>query len=287
MVGLIFADGHVHSNPIKGMGIATIGKKFRDAGGWFMALVSLPPHSLGFNNTFDDYLKTFEVLINECKIAKELGLKVMCFAGIHPSAIENEISRDSKHGGKVLEKALGVVDHIAKLIREGIVDGFGEIGRPHYKAIPEAFVVNNIVMMYTLTLAKDLSAPVHLHLEQGGEVTAIDIDKIARSIDIEKNRIILHHLDVVTAKASQNRGFIFTIAGKYPILKECIKSLKPMYMIESDFIDDPKRPGVSSYPWDIIENQRKLLAEDLVDEEYLYKINIDMVIKLYSIEPPF
>lgn len=266
--------------------MATIGKKFLEVGGWFTALVSLPPSHLGFDNTFNSYVKAFEVVASECRVAKELGLRVVCFAGIHPAAVEDEISRQPKQSVKVLEKALAVIDYIAKLIRNGIVDGFGEVGRPHYRAIPEAFVVNNMVMVHTLTLAKDLNAPVHLHLEQGGEATVIDIVKTIKTIDVNRNKVILHHLSVATAKASQDRELVFTIPGKYPILRECAGLLKPTYMVESDFIDDPRRAGVSSYPWNIVENQKRLLEEGLVNEEYLYRINIDTIVKLYGVQPP-
>ena len=74
--------------------------------------------------------------------------------------------------------------------------------------------------------------------------------------------------------------------GKEAILREAFRQLKPEYMIESDFIDDPKRPGASSYPWDIVENQIKLVAEGVVDEDYVYKINVDVPVKIYGISPP-
>ncbi|MEM4788925.1 MAG: TatD family hydrolase [Ignisphaera sp.] len=286
MVKLLFADGHLHSNPVKGMGMKAIVKRFSEAGGWFAALVLLPPHHYGFENTFDGYIKALNVLINECKVSKELGLKVVCLAGIHPAAIEDEVSANTKSGIKILEKAIMVIDYVAKLIREGIIDGFGEVGRPHYKVSPEAFIVNSIVTRYTLTLAKDLGVPVHLHLEQGGELTALDIENTVNSLGINKHKVIIHHADISTAKAAQARNLLVTVPGKYPILREAFKLLKPYYMVESDFIDDPKRPGVSSYPWDIIENQGKLLNEGIVDEEYLYKLNIDMIVEVYKVDPP-
>jgi len=286
MEKLIFADGHLHSNPIKGMGIKVISKKFIDVGGWFIVLVSLPPYHFGLDNSFEGYVRSVNILINECRLSREQGLKTVCLAGVHPAAVEDEITRSVKQGVKVLEKFLRVVDYIVKLIREGLVDGFGEVGRPHYKASPEAFVINSIITRYTLTLARELNVPVHLHLEQGGDLTAIDIEEHINILSLEKSKTILHHVDVATAKASQARGMIFTVPGKYQVLKEVFKTLKPEYMVESDFIDDPNRPGVSSYPWDIAESQIKLLNEGLVNQDYLYRINVDTITKIYNINPP-
>jgi TatD-related deoxyribonuclease len=286
MKKLVFADGHLHTNPVKGMGIKVIAKKFAELGGWFVVLVSLPPHHLGLDNTFEGYVKAIDILVNECKLSRELGLRTVCLAGVHPAAIEDEVSKDVKHSVEILEKVFKVLNYIAKAVREGLVDGFGEVGRPHYKASPEAFVINSIVTRYTLTLARDLDVPVHLHLEQGGELTAIDIEDYVKLLGLNRLRVILHHVDVATARASQAKKLMFTVPGKYQVLREIFKILKPEYMIESDFIDDPKRPGVSSYPWNIVENQLKLLNENIVDSEYLYKVNIDTVVKVYNVNPP-
>lgn len=63
-------------------------------------------------------------------------------------------------------------------------------------------------------------------------------------------------------------------------------SLPPNYMVESDHIDDPKRPGVVVYPWEMAKNQLELLREGKVDEEYLWKLNVDNVVKVFGVTPP-
>lgn len=251
-----------------------------------MALVSLPPHHFDFDDSFEGHVKAIEVLVRECSLAKEMGLKVKCFAGVHPASIENEISKDPKRGLEIVEKAIRILDHVAKLISEGLVDGFGEVGRPHYKASPEAFVANHILLHHALELARDLSAPIHLHLEQGGALTAANVERLVEIFKIKRELVIMHHLDLSTAKAAQERGLVFTIPGKRGLLKEAFRSLRPSYMVESDFIDDPKRPGVSAYPWEMVERQRGLLSEGVIDYEYLYKLNVDNVVMVYGVEPP-
>lgn len=53
-------------------------------------------------------------------------------------------------------------------------------------------------------------------------------------------------------------------------------------MIESDYIDDPKRPGVVTYPWNLSMVQKRLFEKGLFDEDYLFKINVDMIEKVYD-----
>ena len=52
-------------------------------------------------------------------------------------------------------------------------------------------------------------------------------------------------------------------------------------LVESDFIDDPRRPGVSSYPWDIPLRINELINEGVIEESYVEKIMTDYVRKAY------
>ncbi len=286
MKKLLYADGHLHTNPVNGLGAERVLSKFRDRGGWFAVLVSLGPHHYGLEEDYDGFIKSIEILINECRVARDLGLRTICMAGIHPADIDKLISKDKHRGRGVLEFIMKIIDYIAKLIKEGTLDGFGEFGRPHYKSSPEAFTLNNIVMRYILNLARDLHAYVHLHLETAGFITVRDIYEVIEIIGIDKTKVFLHHLDVFTGIEAENMGLPFTLPGKYALLREAVRRIKPVYIVESDFIDDPKRPGVSSYPWEIIDNQEKLISEGLVDEDYITRINIDNVIRLYKVPSP-
>ena len=283
---MIFADAHTHSNPISGMGIERVGKKFKEHGGWFIAIVSLPPTHYGFPQNRIGYVKAIEIVVSECRKAQTLGLRVACLAGLHPADMEKLVTRHIMKIEEVLSLAEYVLNEITRRCREGSLDGIGEIGRPHYTAKPEAFVVNELILRHALALAKDLGVVIHLHLEQGRALTAIDIDERIQALGLDRNKIVLHHLDFHTAKEALKRNLVFTLPAKYPLLKHAFQVLKPVYMIESDHIDDPKRPGVSAYPWNVIEVQTRLLKEGIVNEDYLARLNIDNIVKTYGVEPP-
>ena len=283
---MMFADAHLHSNPVSGLGIKNIAHKFKNSGGWFLAIVSLPPTHYGLSSSYEGYMKSIEILINECKLAKDYGLKVACLAGLHPADIEKLIVRQVLKPKEILSLSERILKEIAYLCKKGILNGIGEVGRPHYKTKPEAIVANEIILRHALTIARDLGVIVHLHLEQGGLITVQSIKDYIELLHLNPLKILLHHLDIHTSIEAQHENLIFTIPGKYPLLREAFQRLSPNYMIESDYIDDLKRPGVSSYPWDIIHNQRRLLSEGITNEEYLYKLNIDNICRVYGVEPP-
>jgi TatD-related deoxyribonuclease len=283
---VLFADAHLHSNPLRGIGLRSIVKNFKAVGGWFLAIVSLPPSHYGLGSSYDDYVRGIEILMRECRIAKEEGVKTKCLAGIHPADLEKLVNSQSLKYDEVINLALKILNYISKLIKSGVLDGIGEVGRPHYKTTPEGYVVNELVLHHALRLAKDLHSIVHLHLEQGGILTVLSMTDLLESISLSKDLVLLHHMDIKTAMNAEGVGLRYTLCGKLQLLREGFKKLKPTYMIESDFIDDPRRPGVAAYPWEIVENQLLLLKEGLVSEDYLFKLNVDNIVKFYGVEPP-
>lgn len=63
-----YADAHCHSNPIEGLGAREIAKRFKKHGGWFIALVSLPPYHYGYTEpSIESYRKMIELLLSEAK----------------------------------------------------------------------------------------------------------------------------------------------------------------------------------------------------------------------------
>jgi len=283
---VLFADAHLHSNPLRGIGLRSIVKNFKAVGGWFLAIVSLPPSHYGLGSSYDDYVRGIEILIRECRTAKEEGVKTKCLAGIHPADLEKLVNSQSLKYDEVINLALKILNYISKLIKSGVLDGIGEVGRPHYKTTPEGYVVNELVLHHALRLAKDLHSIVHLHLEQGGILTVLSMTDLLESISLSKDLVLLHHMDIKTAMNAEGVSLRYTLCGKLQLLREGFKKLKPTYMIESDFIDDPRRPGVAAYPWEIVENQLLLLKEGLVSEDYLFKLNVDNIVKFYGVEPP-
>lgn len=283
---MLFADAHLHSNPLRGIGLRSIVKNFKAVGGWFLAIVSLPPSHYGLGSSYDDYVRGIEILMRECRIAKEEGVKTKCLAGIHPADLEKLVNSQSLKYDEVINLALKILNYISKLIKSGVLDGIGEVGRPHYKTTPEGYVVNELVLHHALRLAKDLHSIVHLHLEQGGILTVLSMTDLLESISLSKDLVLLHHMDIKTAMNAEGVSLRYTLCGKLQLLREGFKKLKPTYMIESDFIDDPRRPGVAAYPWEIVENQLLLLKEGLVSEDYLFKLNVDNIVKFYGVEPP-
>ncbi len=282
------ADGHTHTNPVRGMGAAKIMERFKRSGGWFAAIVALSPWAYGIEfSGFESYVEAYDILLRECKAAYDAGIQVACLAGFHPADVDRLVDKYRMKLMDVYELGLKVIDYASQLCVEGVLDGIGEVGRQHYKTYPTRAVVAQMLLEYALEKARDHGCILHLHLEQEGETTIRLVDIPAERLGLSseaKRRIVFHHSKPSQAVRAYNAGYIATIPGTQHLLPRVLGKIEPVFILESDHIDDPSRPGAVVYPWVMAETVQKLAEKHVVSEEYLYKINVDNVEKLYGVK---
>ncbi len=285
---MLFADAHCHVNPFKGMGAKNIARKFKERNGWFLAIIGLSPWHYGLTPNYDNYVRAFHHVIKECELAKEEGLRTACLVGFHPADLDKLVHRYGLKVEQALGLAIRVLEYAIKLCKEGLADGIGEIGRPHYNIEPKFVVANELIINHVFKRIKEeeLECIVHLHLEQGGIVTVESIKMFTEITRVNAEKILFHHSRPGLIEHVLSSGFQASLPGIKQLIKWGIERLEPVYVLESDFLDDPNRPGVVVYPWEMIEYQQEILNKDKQYEEYLMKINIDNIVKLYGVEPP-
>jgi len=283
---LLFADAHCHVNPIYGYGAGRIADLFKKKNGWFLALISLPPHYYGLNSFgIEAYEKAFNILIREADEARRAGLKISVLAGFHPAEIDEYVRRG--YGlREVYELGVKVLDYVSKLYEKGLVDGIGEVGRQHYSTNPSRLVLSELIMFEALKYARDYGMLVHLHTEQSGFTTAESIAKITDMIGVNKDLVNVHHVDYETSIECERRSLWYSFPIKFKEVSRVLVESRERLLIESDFIDDPRRPGVSAYPWSIAEVIEKLVIDGFVNEESIMRIMVDHIVKFYGVEPP-
>jgi TatD-related deoxyribonuclease len=285
-VRLAYGDAHCHSNPVSGLGARMIARRFRKAGGWFIGLVALPPYYYGFSEpVLDSYRKTLDLVVKEAEEARSEGVKVRILAGFHPAEVDEHFRRGMDLKG-IVELAYNVLDLIVEYHSRGLIDGIGEVGRQHYSTAPARIIASEIILRRAMQLARDNDMIMHLHLEQGGWVTVESIRMLADWTGIPRERVFLHHVSPNEAEWGERSGFWYTVPAKQKTMRKIFSSKPSRGMVESDYIDDPKRPGVSAYPWDIPVRLGELLKEGVIDEEYAWKIMVDNISLAYRVEPP-
>ncbi len=281
------ADAHAHASP-SGLGAFRISEKFSKHGGWFIALVSLPPQHYGLPQTLEGAVKAIELHVRQCDEARKAGIKVACIAGVHPAFIDHLIKRSRGDTSNVVSFVReNIMRILAMMIDEGKLQGIGEFGRPHYKSIPESFAANDALLLAALEIVRDHGGVLHLHLEQGGQITVESVETMVNLLGVQNTRsVILHHSSTGMALHACEKGLSTTVVGRGEVLAQAKRLGALCVEAESDYIDDPKRPGVVMYPWEIAKAVSQLLSTDIGFLEFIHKVMIDNISKVYGVEPP-
>lgn len=207
---------------------------FMAAGGTAVNLVNLPDYSIPATSHYDVlYERTARVAQS---LRKDYGLHVIVSLGPYP--LDYFYFRKA---GIDPEKAMHEgLDLACKYIKNGNADGFGEVGRPHFPVDKEVLDFSNRFILASMETARDIDTFVMLHTEDLTPETMKEITGMARMAGMKPGRVIKHHATQELLGIEQDISK--TILATKPNTRFMIKG-KERAMLESDFVDDPEKPG--------------------------------------------
>ncbi|MCS7098909.1 MAG: TatD family hydrolase [Sulfolobales archaeon] len=259
-----FVDSHAHASPL-GLGYEEVVRRFKQAGGKLIVLVQLTPGSYGFESNLEGVVRSLEVHVGLCgRVRSEYG-SVLCFGGLHP-AVADRLARSSKSVDWVLaEIERNYMRKLRDILIGGLLDGLGEFGRPHYPAPPESWALNELLLVKSLELARDLDKPVHVHSENSGLVTLESLKFFVDKVGVPRRRVLVHHVPPSQVPIYSREGFYVSVVGKLEVARS-VGSECSNVLVESDYLDDPRRPGAVAYPWEIRREVLKAVEEGSISE---------------------
>ena len=281
-MSLKVSDNHCHVNPVRGLGPREVARRFRKEGGHVLVVVSLLTWSLELPPCeLSSFEKLYRMTVDACRQVREEGVPSLCILGIHPAEIHQMILR-----GWSLDQILSFVDSCMKLVekhvKNGEAHGIGEVGRPHWDVSEKELEIHNTVLARCLEHARDLDVPVHLHLERRGISTVNSVAEMVNRIGNRKYSVVLHHAEGKVVQEAYSRGLMPSVpVGKRQDLEEAIKQ-EPVYVVESDYLDDPNRPGAVIPPWSLVRKLRNYVNSGKITADYLRKLTFDNMRLVYG-----
>ncbi len=277
MTTLPILDNHMHLNP-SGRCLLAV-REFVRAGGTHIVLVSLPPWSLGIEiNAPDDYRKVFDRVLKIARRAEEAEkVKVFVVLGVHPAEL-------TKYYGRVgIVRAVEIMKGGLEVAREYIDKGLAvglKSGRPHYEVEQKLWDASNDIMRHSFELAADSGCAIQLHTESATEQGLAEIGGIARDAGLHPDRVI-KHFSPPLVKASEKAGiFPSVLAGEDAVKKALSEGTR--FMMETDYIDDLKRPGSVLGPKTVPKRTKQLMPD--WGEDVFWKIHKENPEKVYGVE---
>jgi TatD-related deoxyribonuclease len=269
-------DNHMHIDP-RARGLDAV-KEFRNSGGTHIILVTKPSWSLGIDaKKPEDYLAVFDETVELASKIKDLDVRAFPVLGVHPA----EISRLAEHMdlSEVIRIMKGGLELAAKYVDKGLAVGI-KSGRPHYPVSDEVWAASNEIMEYAFSLGKDHDCAVQLHTESVGEPELNDIAERARKTGIKMYKVVKHYSPPLVNVCEHLGLFPGVICVKGAVEQALEEGSR--FMMETDYIDDPHRPGAVLGPKTIPKRTIKLV--ETYGEEPFWKIHKENPEKVYEIE---
>jgi len=273
---VILFDNHLHLRR-DGRFLDAI-KEFKNAGGTHFVLCQYPMPLMvlkekSYKNCYVETLKIAD------EIRSKINVGVFVTVGPYPVdylLLNKKIGRDA-----AIEIMKQGMDLAADLCNDKQCIAIGEIGRPHFPVDEQTILDSNMILKYGMEKAKDADVPVVLHTESTTSEQCKELVEMGKSIGLSSEKII-KHFSPPLIKPDENYGLIPSVlASKKNIIKALEKGSR--FMMETDYIDDLKRPGVVLGPKTVPKITKNLLDRNIMSEEQVYRIHKDIPEKTYGI----
>lgn len=173
------------------------------------------------------------------------------------------------------------MDQAASLCEEKRCIAIGEIGRPHFSVDPQVLVDTNEILFYGMQRASDINVPVVLHTETTTPAQCEELVNMGKKAGLSSDKIIKHFAPPLI-DPKENFGLMPSVlASKKNIADASRKGTR--FMMETDYIDDPKRPGAVLSPKTVPKRTYELLENGIFTKEQLSIIHQENPEKTYDI----
>ena len=242
-------------------------REFANSGGTGINLVHKPNFSR-LPESLSEYRDAYEETLQMAKeIRTQFTISVSVILGPHPVAWEHQIHTIG------LEKSTTLHLEAIKLALEYISKGdavcLGEVGRPHYPVDENIWEASNSLLLEIMKLAAEAEVSIQLHVEDNGEKTYSDLAKLCDEASLPRYLAIRHYAPADISEEFTH-GLSATVSvGKGSIQKivETLSKSNSYWGMETDFLDDPKRPGAVLGPKTVAKRTHQL-SKELIEKGY-------------------
>ena len=264
--------------------------EFVGAGGTGIMLVHKPSFSSALPTDLDGYRAAYSDTLGMAEEARDAyEIEVGVVLGPPPVAWAHQIeSLGLERATELHLEAVGLaLDHIDA----GDAICLGEVGRPHYTVSDETWSAANEMLREVMALAAGAGTSIQLHVEDNGETTYRELAALCDETGLARDRAIRHYAPSDVG-ADFTHGLAATVSGgrgSVEVLTKTAANANAPWGMETDFLDDPRRPGAVLGPKTVPKRTQQLcaalLAADWGEEEVsglMNNIHSDWPEQLYS-----
>jgi TatD-related deoxyribonuclease len=235
--GLPVVDHHCHLSP-GGEGVAAA-RRFAAEGGTHLFLAT-QNYTDSVPRSLEEYQRQFETtehLAGRVRVEAEVEV----YPVIAPYPIDLLTAAETLGVAEALELHRRALDLAGRWVRERRAVALGEVGLPHFPVSGELREAGEAAFDHALVVAREVGCPVVVHCAD------LDLEGYralaARGLraGVPDHRIVKHY-----ARALRPPGAPASIVPSYLAKRELVASALTEtgpWFLETDFLDDPARPG--------------------------------------------
>ena len=269
-------DNHIHMDP-SGRNVDAV-KEFEAAGGTGFTLVTLPYRQVQITKG-EDFGSSYDITMHMAEKAREAAdLEINVAVGPYPVLILPL----SEHYGleKAEEMMMDGMEIAADMVREGKAQALGEIGRPHFNVSEDIWDASNRILLRGMEHAKEIGCPVIIHCESGTVDTNRSLSGIAKSAGLDPG-LVVKHSSPPFVTPEEVFGVMPSIPASKKNIAEALGKGSTRFMLETDYIDDPERPGMMMPVTTVPSKVKALLSSGRLGLEDINRICGDIPDSLY------
>jgi TatD-related deoxyribonuclease len=234
---LPIVDHHCHLSPT-GEGVAAA-HRFRAAGGThlFLATQNYEP---GVPETLEAYRKQFETTEQLGQaVHRETGVVVFNVVAPYPIDLVTAMTRLGPE--PALELHRSALDLAGTWVRERRAVALGEVGRAHFPVSEETAALIEAGFRHALAVAHDVGCPLIVHSADLDAAGFRELAERARVAGVAPDHVVKHYART-RVLPGESGGVVPSYLSRRELVKETKDDPGPWFL-ETDFLDDPARPG--------------------------------------------
>jgi TatD-related deoxyribonuclease len=175
------------------------------------------------------------------------------------------------------------MDEAAQLCtEEKNVIAIGEIGRPHFPVDQQVLDDANMILQYGMQRAAKIDVPVVMHTENTTPEQCQELMLMGKKVGLSADRIVKHFSPPLITQMENFGVLPSLLASRKNIRAALIKGAR--FLMETDYIDDPCRPGAVLGPKTVPRVTQSLYDQGLLSMYQWQQIHVNLPQTTYGIE---
>ncbi len=277
--GLPVVDHHCHLSP-SGDGVRAV-ERFHAAGGThlFLATQNYEP---SVPVALDDYRRQFETTeALAARVRAETGVVVYPVLAPYPVDLVHAVPALGVEAA--LELQMRALDLAGNWVRERRAVALGEVGRPHFPVSEELARAADAAFRYALSVAREASCPVVVHSSDLDASGFGQLAEEAAGARVVGGKVVKHYARTRFSPEDRH-GIVPSYLARRELVREVLGD-PPSWFLETDFLDDPHRPGAVLDLATVPRRARQIAEDPRLDPDRLWVPFVESVERVYGLRP--